>query len=289
MSAHILQKLENINFQEIKRLLGNIILYSFRMYGLFVLIILALYILIKNKKQIFSFLFPLNTWVLFISMISAGLFAHTLLFCVTDIQQLHQNFFMSFFNIVLFLLFSFSIKYKQYIISTVCVILFGITFLIHFINYQSSPINFQKYSILKKEFKNKVFTSVYLKNYNSYIVVYDRNINFEKPYSEISRFSNHYFPVCLSVFEIPPAQTNEELLYGTSAIKSSPFYQFVGDTTGGVNLDSLKIAYITKHRIDYLFLEQGNSFEKQLCQLPIEKRYSLENEEYDIIKFDWRN
>ncbi len=45
----------------------------------------------------------------------------------------------------------------------------------------------------------------------------------------------------------------------------------------------------TKYRIDYLFLEQGNPFEKQLYALPVEKRFSFENKEYEIIKFDWRN
>lgn len=290
MQEHIFIKLQNIDYQEIKRLVGNILLYSFRMYGLFVLVILTLFVLIKNKKQVFISLFPFHTWILFLTMLCAGLCAHTLLFEVTDFQQLHQNFFMPFFNILLFLFFLFFIVYKQKFsgIFFVCISLIScVLFLNNYDYFKDKKDVANKYNLLQAEFLDSLFTSVYIKNAQSYKSVFDRNINFTKPYSEITRFSNHYFPICLSVFEIPSVSKKEDLLYGTYAIKSSPFYQFVGDTTGGVNLDSLKIAYIRKFKIDYLFLEQNNPFEKQLKALPVEKRFSFENEEYEIIKFDW--
>ena len=106
------------------------------------------------------------------------------------------------------------------------------------------------------------------------------------PYPYLCRFTDNYYPICLSVFEIPKAKDIKES-YCDNENLISPFYRFAGDTIGK-SIDSLKKEFIKKYHIDYLFLEKGNTFSKIVKTMPIEKMISFEDEPYEIFKFKWK-
>ena len=141
--------------------------------------------------------------------------------------------------------------------------------------------------ILNREFAEKAFTSVSIKNRSSYRSLSDKYIDFVIPYPSLRRFTDSYYPVCLFVFEIPQTNVDIESELTGQSIQASPFYRFAGDTVGK-SIDSLKRKYIEKYKIDYLFLEKGNSFNEVVKSLPVEKRISFEDEPYEIIKFRWK-
>jgi len=284
VSSIIVNKIVHYSILDLKKIIGD----TFYFYGAYLLFLLPLYLILKDnriKLMLHSYKLTL-IFVLILFVITTV--AHSVTFGIWDADQFQYNLFFPIFNIICFLLLI-QIVEKHINIFLLFVIL-NLSTLYIYLNsiYQYKALyNSTQYMILDNEFSNKLFSSAYIKNKSSYKGRGDSYLDMKIPFSYLRRHTDSYYPVCLSVFEIPKSHNDiESELIGQNE-HVSPFYRFVGDTAGK-SIDSLKMEYLKRYKIDYLFIEKGNLFYKELGKMPIEKRISFDNEPYDIIKFNWK-
>ena len=287
ISSLIFNKINHYSLRDVKIVIGE----AFYNYGAFLLYLIPLVLVLKdyfqaNKKLPKSFF---HSIIFILIVFSISLIPYSLMFLIFNMGQFQSNLFFPLFNILRFIILIMLLKRKRYIFVFITYFIINVvTLLIYFYtNIPFSLLDSSKYISLKNEFSQQKFSSVYIRNRSSYKMTLDRATScWGIPYPYLCRFTDNYYPICLSVFEIPKAKDIKES-YCDNENLISPFYRFAGDTIGK-SIDSLKKEFIKKYHIDYLFLEKGNTFSKIVKTMPIEKMISFEDEPYEIFKFKWK-
>jgi len=289
LSSIILDKILHFSFIDFKRFAGD----TFYFYFPYLLYIIPLFVIFKDnsyRRKVVSNNVLLNI-ALFVLMFSISAVVYCLLFGIPNADQIQKNLFFPVLNIVSFIILILLYEKRRYYLFTLFVLfnLISLGLHIHKICLFNTCNGTSKIEILSKEFSNKKMSSVYIKNTSSYKTYMDRYIDLIIPYPYLRRFTDSYYPECLSIYEMPKSK---ESLKDWDAdnlnnIPSTPFYRFASDTSGK-SIDSLKKAFIEKYKVDYLFLEKGNPFSTVVKTLPVEKRISFADEPYEIIKFKWK-
>lgn len=148
-------------------------------------------------------------------------------------------------------------------------------------------LDLNNYVKLEKEFKSQNVTIAYIKAPDSYKTIFDKSINFSIPLPNIRRFSQYYFPICLSVFDIPKPITINEKYTIYSDLNESPFYAYVAENNLENEISKAQHDFLRLHTIDYVIVEKGSSFNKYLSSYNVIKRISMESEEFEILKLKW--
>lgn len=147
------------------------------------------------------------------------------------------------------------------------------------------------HKILQKELKDSP-TVVYMNDvedygrYDAQFQLWSKAITYTIPYPELRRCNNNYFPICISVFEIPKLETPKEWLYLGKAIYSSPFYQYVIQNDLKNDIDNAKYQYLKRNRIQYIMANPNNEWFNKV-NLPIDTIFSSSDNQYNLIKLVW--
>ena len=289
LSSIVINKMIHFSLIDVKHFIGDMFYFYFP-YILYAIPSLIIFKNIVYRKSILTknTIFYIALFILMF-IISGGVYC--LLFGIPNADQIQKNLFFTVFNIACLIILLFLFEKRQYFIFILYLIINFISLglninkiCLHYTTYELS-----KEKVLSKEFSEKRFSSVYIKNSSDYKTYMDRYIDLIIPYPELRRYTDSYYPECLSIFEIP--KSKDELkdwdADDRNDIPFLPFYKFAGDNTGR-SLDSLKKEFIVKYKVDYLFLEKGNKFSSVIKTMPVEKRMSFDDEPYEIIKFKWK-
>lgn len=169
------------------------------------------------------------------------------------------------------------------------ILLMILNFVFHFPTWGVTEPRLDKnnYQQLVSEFKGQEYKIAYILDSGSYGSIFDKSANLLIPFPNIRRFSDTYFPVCLSVFDIPEPKNINEKYTIYSNLNESPFYAYVVRNNLENDISQAQFDFLRLHRFDYLIVRKGSSFYKNLSSYNITKTIYLENEEYDIFKLKW--
>ncbi|MBU0490153.1 MAG: hypothetical protein KKA07_12910 [Bacteroidetes bacterium] len=288
MITVLAQKLSGYSFSDLKMFVTELL----SLYGMYVIYAILAIVIFKQivQQNVISRKSIIQAGILLGSMFVTSSFVYAIMHGIIDAGQMQTNFINPVLNVSVFgmLMFLLRDKKMRFVFSLFLVVsIVNISVHIYDSNIVVEIYDKKETEILKNEFQGRTFSSVYIKNNESYTSVNDRNINWIIPYPYLRQYSDSYYPVCLSVYEIPEPKSNFEALFGSDLIYYSPFYQYVKNS-GSKSNDILKKSFIEKHKIDYLFIEKKNPFTSLLHDLPVTKTLRFENNPFEIIRFDWK-
>lgn len=281
-----IENFTNFTYTDAKKLMGDVLLFAIRHYSLYILFLIPVGVyIIKHTNILYtsSFIFFIILSISAFAIIPILLFYH-------DAIQLHSNIYQSFIYIGIIV--SFIVLYTLhaplfYVLSMSITIVFASLFYDKYVSHNDYSKHEPTIEVFKK-ISAQPFTSCYIQNAEVYEWFIARNIDLVIPFTHLRMFTDSYYPVCLSVIDIPEAKTEKEKesIFSDRCVKNSQFYVYAQERND-IHPDTLKLAYLREHAIDYLFLAKGNSFYKLLPQLPVKHHYTLEGEPFDIIQFAW--
>jgi hypothetical protein len=261
----------------IRFLIANLLYFSFFIFNK------------ARFKNVKNFNKPL--WIFLVGLLLTGYVMYVMLTFMADGTQFLTNPVQSFYIILLFTFLCYIISTAKKIDWVVLTIIVGFLFINLYRDYPyAGQWNLKKLNItywikLEKEFKGKEFSSVYLRKENSFKVY---NHNLQIPAMDLRYITTSYYPISLGIFEMPPYPYLASKETDINSKTTSAFYRFVHQNKLINNVDSAKIQFIKKYKIDYLFIEKGNQwFENTKNHLPI--CYTIEDnqEAFRVIKLKW--
>jgi hypothetical protein len=152
-------------------------------------------------------------------------------------------------------------------------------------NKKYSKLQEKTWYKIENELKNKKFTSAFILN-SQKINSFNHNLNI--PLWNIRYFSTSYYPVPLSIFDLPsPDNFIEQSIHKKKQVKSE-FFRFTLNQNLSHNIDSAKLLFLKQQEVDYLFVQKGNRwFPENKRKLPVSDSILFEAESFDIFKLEW--
>ena len=256
---------------------------------------ILLVIIFLNFKTLKSFLLKKHQYkdlfILLAFVIITAFIARSLLFFITDSNQIFTNIFdNTLAKLVFFVVLLVSIKNKfTYIFVALFACLSIFTMYYQYSNIQSKALQNKELSTLEKEFSGKDNNfAVILKIENSAFshisqVVYP-------PLFELRSLSPSYFPVNLTILDREYLYENDLKLKSryTGLMQNSAFYMYLQDREFKNNDWPAKKQFLIDSKINYLIVENGSLEANQLNQLDIDKEIPSFNGSVKIYRLEKR-
>lgn len=150
----------------------------------------------------------------------------------------------------------------------------------------------QMYKAIEKEVGNKDASFAYVKNaadyklYDAQFQLWSKNITYTIPLCEIRRFNSHYYPICLSIYEIPTPETPRDWLYYGTGVHISPFWLYVSQNDLSDNVDEAKLSFLSSNKIQYLIASPDNEWMTKVL-LPMDTIIQVDGIEDCLIRLNW--
>lgn len=147
------------------------------------------------------------------------------------------------------------------------------------------PLDTETYSFLQQEMKlNSKVAYIYSKRYYQEGSLSDLNFNFSIPFHSFRMLSDNYFPICISVHDIP-LSTNYQKAYIGSTVTQSPFWLFVSKHKLENNITQAQVMFMKEYEIDFLITELDNTFD--VSDLPVLDVFNFPKEGLKMYKFKY--
>lgn len=234
--------------------------------------IAIIFVISKNFKDSIHRYSDVITLVLSIFSVSA--LGWSMIYFHLDGEQVYTNVFSPFFQVALFFLLinglNSSKRYVKYILGVLLIIIICCN-----VRYVQSDyiytLNNREYETLKMEMGSDKISVAYIMEPEFYETsLFSRNIYLDIPFDEIRRFNTHYYPICLSVFEIPKPETATELSYYHNTVVNSEFYKYVKSNRLDDSIDIAKLRFIKDRGIDFLIADSKSGWLESV-HFPVQK------------------
>lgn len=239
----------------------------------------------KNIKNYSHYVF------LIFSVAFAGLFTSCVMHINSNSGQIFTNAVYPLWTILTFFLILFVFKdvgkkrKKAYILLVVySIVLIGVE-LSGLSIKKSNLLNVDTINTLNKEISNTSKVAyIHPKEYYTEGSLSDYNFTFAIPFRSFRVFSDNYFPICLSIYEIPQ-NTYKEKAYIGKTIENSIFYNYHKNNIFSRSIYDSQVSFLREYRFNYLITYKGVVFDTK--HLPVVAEFEFNNERYKMYKFNW--